>query len=310
MKTELVVGSRGSVLARRQTDDVVTRLRAAHPSLAIRVTPIRTAADSQPQQPFARLGGIGFFVKELEVALLDCRIDAAVHSMKDLPTDSQPGLVIAAVPPREDPRDVLVARDGGTLDSLPPAARVGTSSPRRGAALRAVRPDLVVVPVRGNIETRIRQVDDGRLDAVCLAAAGLLRCGLVHRITDWLPVHRAIPAPGQGALAVQVRAGDRHVYEVVRVLDHAPTRQAVLAERAVLRRMQGGCRLPLGVLAEADGDRLRLRAAVIAPDGSRVIDGGREGSVDDAEALGTALAEELLAHGAAALLPAGTEASR
>lgn len=308
MRRAFVLGSRGSALALRQTDDVVSRLRSAHRDLTFHVETIRTAADKDPERAFERLSGVGFFVKELETALLDGRIDAAVHSMKDLPTEAAPGLLIAAMPPREDPRDALVARDGLHLESLPPAARVGTSSPRRAAYLRAVRRDLTVVPVRGNVDTRIRKVDEGVLDAVCLAAAGLVRLGLAHRITQWLPTDQVLPAPGQGALGVQVRADDGRALTLVRVLDHAPTRRAVLAERAVLRRMQGGCRLPVGAYAETDGARLRLRAAVMAPDGSRVIDGARAGPASEGEALGRDLAEDLLARGAAALMPAAVEA--
>jgi hydroxymethylbilane synthase len=285
-----------------QTESVVAALRSAHPELSVRVDTFRTSADEHPERPFERLGGVGFFVKELEVALAGGRIDAAVHSMKDLPTEASPRLVIAAMPAREDPRDVLVARGGLTLESLPSAARVGTSSPRRAASLRALRADLTVVPVRGNVDTRIRKVDEGALDAVCLAAAGLLRLGLSHRITQWLPIPRVLPAPGQGALGVQIRADDGGALELVRVLDHTPTRQAVGAERAVLGRMSGGCRLPVGAFAETERGRLRLTAAVIASDGSRVIDGVREGPADDGAGVGHDLAEELLARGAGELL--------
>jgi len=302
VSSEFVVGSRGSALAVAQTERVVAALRSAHPDLMVRVENIKTSADEHPERPFDRLDGVGFFVKELEAALGDGRIDAAVHSMKDLPTDASPRLVIGATPPREDPRDVLVARNGLTLESLPSAARVGTSSPRRAASLRAIRPDLTVVPVRGNVDTRIRKVDDGVLDAVCLAAAGLVRLGLSHRITQWLSIERVLPAPGQGALGVQIRADDGGAVELVRVLDHTPTRRAVGAERAVLRRMQGGCRLPVGAFAETERGRLRLTAAVIASDGSRVISGAREGSADDGAGLGRDLAEELLGRGAGALL--------
>lgn len=305
MRHEFVVGSRGSALALSQTERVLSLLRRATGASTFRIQTIHAAADRSPDVSLANLPGVGFFVKELEVALLEERVDAAVHSMKDLPTEETPGLVIAAMPEREDPRDVLLARDGLMLPELPPRARVGTGSPRRAASLRAVRPDLEIVPVRGNVETRIRKVDEGVLDAVCLAAAGLLRLGLAHRITQWLPVDQALPAPGQGALGVQVRAADTGALGLVRVLDDRRTRQAVLAERAVLRRMQGGCRLPVGALAETDGERLFLRAAVIAPDGSQTIEGTRTGPAAEAEALGTDLAEELLAQGAGELLPDG-----
>ncbi|MGH2347928.1 MAG: hydroxymethylbilane synthase [bacterium] len=302
MKGELIVGSRGSALAMAQTEGVVSALHSAYRELRVRVETITTFADADPDQPFDRLGSVGFFVKEIEVALAEGRIDAAVHSMKDLPTEASPQLVIAATPPREDPRDVLVARGGFTLETLPPAARIGTSSPRRAAYLRAMRPDLTIAPVRGNVETRIRKMDEGLLDAVCLAAAGLVRLGLADRVSQWLPVRQMLPAPGQGALGVQVRADDSQTLERVRVLDHTPTKEAVTAERAVLRRMQGGCRLPVGAFADIEGGRLRLTAAVIASDGSRVIGGAREGATHDGAALGADLAEELLARGAAGLL--------
>jgi hydroxymethylbilane synthase len=310
MNREFVLGSRGSALAMGQTEDVVSRLRSAHPDLIVRVEIVRTTADTDPERPFEQLPGAGFFVKELETALLERRIDAAVHSMKDLPIELCGDLRIAAMPPREDPRDVLVARHGATLESLPSGARIGTSSPRRAAYLRAARPDLIAVPVRGNVDTRIRNVDEGVLDAVCLAAAGLTRLGLDHRVSQWLPIDQMLPAPGQGALGVEVRADDGDAVTALATLDDAPTRQAVLAERAVLRRVQGGCRVPVGALATIGGAGLDLRAAVIAPDGSRLIAGTRSGSAAAAEALGTDLAEELLARGAAALLPAGTEVRR
>lgn len=303
MKDVIVLGSRGSALARRQTEAVVERLRAAHPGLVIRVETIRASADQRPEDPFDRLPEVGFFVKELEVAVLEGRIDAAVHSMKDLPVEPTPGLLIGAVPPREDPRDVLVARAGLTLQTLPSGARVGTSSPRRAAYLRAARPDLIVVPVRGNVDTRLRKIHDGTVDAVCLAAAGLVRLGLAQRVTQWLPLEVALPAPGQGALGVQVRAGDVDTLNVVSASDHLPTRRAVQAERALLRRLQGGCRLPVGAVADVEGGRLSLRAAVVAPDGTRIIEGTREGAFEDAEGIGTDLAEELLARGAGALMP-------
>lgn len=305
MKGVMVFGTRGSALARRQTELLADRLRTVHPGLVIRVQTVRTSADHRPDDPFDRLPDIGFFVRELEVALREGRIDAAVHSMKDLPTEATPGLLIGAVPPREDPRDVLVAHSGRTLQTLPPGARVGTSSPRRAAYLRAARPDLVIVPLRGNVDTRLRKVDDGTVDAVCLAAAGLQRLGLAGRVTQWLAIDVALPAPGQGALGVQVRAGDVDTLEAVGPADDPPTRRAVESERAFLRRLQGGCRLPAGALAAVVGDRLSLRAAVVAPDGARVIGGTGEGASGDAERIGTALAEELLARGAGALMPSG-----
>lgn len=306
--TQFVVGTRGSTLALRQTELILTTLRSTFPTVDFRLQTVRTTADRHPDPSLEQLPGIGFFVKELELALLAGEIDAAVHSMKDLPTVPTNGLRIAAVSAREDARDVLVARDGLTLDALPRAARVGTSSPRRAAFLRVRRPDLTIVPIRGNVETRIRKVDAGEIDAVCLAAAGVRRIGLDARITAWLPLDVMLPAPGQGALGVQVRADDEGAAHTVAAADHLATRSAVEAERAVLARLQGGCRLPVGAYAEVRADRLHLRAAIAVPNGSAVVAGSRTGLVADAVALGTDLADELLSRGGqrvTALMAAG-----
>jgi hydroxymethylbilane synthase len=296
--TAFVLGTRSSALAMQQTELVLALLRAAHPEISFRVRTIRTTADRHPDRALDRLPGVGFFVKELETALLAGEIDAAVHSMKDLPSQSTQGLVIVAISEREDPRDVLVSREGLTLNALPPGARIGTSSPRRAAALRAYRHDLVVVPVRGNVETRVGKMDGNEVDAVCLAGAGLRRLGLEARITEWLPIDVMLPAPGQGALGVQVRADQALAGRLVASVDHAPTRHAVTAERAVLTRLAAGCRLPVAAYATVAGSQLVLRASVAALDGGRVVAGTREGTVAAAQPLGTSLAEELLARGA------------
>jgi len=300
--TPFVLGTRASTLAVRQTEDIVGRLRRAHPDMDFSLEHIRTTADRQPEAPFERLGEIGFFVKELEVALLEGRIDAAVHSMKDLPTMDTPDLVVAAIAQREDPRDVLVARKNSTLASLPRRARVGTSSPRRAAFLLVTRGDLEIVAIRGNVETRVRKVDGGELDAVCLAGAGLRRIGLDKRISEWLPLEVMLPAPGQGALGVQVRAGNADARRIAGSADDAAARITVEAERAVLRRLQGGCRLPMGAFAELTGQRVSLRAAVVSPDGRAIIRSERTGDAADAVALGQAVGEDLLSSGAAALI--------
>lgn len=304
---EFVVGARGSALARRQTELVLETLRQAFPELRVRIQSIRSAADRQPGRALEQLSGPGFFVKELEVALLAGEIDVAVHSMKDLPTAIPDRLTIAAITEREDPRDVLVARSGRTLDTLPAGATVGTSSPRRAAHLRALRPDLVIVPIRGNVETRIRKVETGEVDAVCLAGAGLCRLGMRARITQWLSVEVSLPAPGQGALGVEVRTEDADARRIVSASDHQPTRAAVDAERALLRRLEGGCRVPVGALARVEGNQLFLAATLAALDGSHVIRGTRSGSVDEASVVGNELAEELLANSAAAPGTVGQE---
>lgn len=295
--TQFVVGTRGSTLALRQTELILTTLRSTFPPVDFCVQTVRTTADHHPDHALDQLPGIGFFVKELELALLAGEIDAAVHSMKDLPAVPTDGLRIAAVSAREDARDVLVAREGLTLEGLPRGARVGTSSPRRAAFLRARRPDLTIVPIRGNVETRVRKVDAGEIDAVCLAAAGVRRIGLDARITAWLPLDVMLPAPGQGALGVQVRADDERATHMVGAVDHLPTRFAVEAERAVLARLQGGCRLPVGAYAEVRADRLHLQAAVAVPDGTALVAGSRSGPVADAVVLGTDLADDLLSRG-------------
>ncbi len=298
---ELVVGARGSALALRQTELVLETIRRALPELIVRIRPIRTAAERHPDRPLEQLTNPGFFMKELEVALLGGEIDVAVHSMKDLPTATPDELTVAAVTEREDPRDVLVARAGLTLETLPGGATVGTSSPRRSAYLRVQRPDLVIVPIRGTVETRLRKVETGEVDAVCLAGAGLRRLGLGDRITQWLSLDVSLPAPGQGALGVEVRANDMDARRIVSVADHRPTRAAVEAERALLRRLEGGCRAPIGALARVEGTRLVLTAMLAAVDGSQLIRGVRTGSVDEASAVGNGLAEELLTNGAGKL---------
>lgn len=303
--TPFILGTRGSRLALRQTELVAARLGEGCPDLAVRIETIRTTGDRHPEIVIGELPGVGFFVKELELALLDGTIDAAVHSMKDLPSEQTPRLVIAAIPERDDPRDALVARNGMILQDLPSGARVGTSSPRRTACLRTLRPDLTIVPMRGNVDTRVRRVDAGDVEAVCLAAAGLKRAGLAGRITQWFSVHEMIPAPGQGALGVQMREQDERAQPVAAALDHAPTRSAVMAERIVLRRLEAGCRLPLGAYAAVEGERLILRAVIISPDGRHRVDVREEAALDEWRAASDRAAEELLTRGADLLASAG-----
>src|SRR5256885_9696685 len=241
---DFVIGTRGSRLALRQTELVLQSLRDAHPEVRFTVRTIRTVADRNPDRPLDRLPDVGFFVKELEVALLAAEIDAVVHSMKDLPSAATPGLAIAAIAKREDARDVIVSRDHLTLEALPLGARLGTSSPRRPPFLRVYRPDLEIVPIRGNVETRIGKVDAGDVDAVCLAGAGLCRLGLESRITQWLPFDIVPPAPAQGALGVQVRTGDRRAAVLAGGAGHAPTPPPPPPKRAGRTRLAGGRRPP------------------------------------------------------------------
>lgn len=287
----LRVGTRASSLSRRQTDWVLQLLRRADPRVQFHVVPVRTAGD-RTSRPIAELGGVGWFTRELERALLEGAVDLVVHSLKDLPTETPGGLVVAATPPREDARDALVGR-WPTLDALPRGARVGTSSPRRRAQLLAYRRDLEVVPLRGNVDTRLRKVDAGEVEAAVLAAAGLVRGGWEDRIRQYLDPEVMLPAPAQGALAVQVRESDGPLVELIRQIDHPPTRAAVRAERAFLRALGGGCTLPVGALATVEGDRLCLRVRVLSEDGSRQVSARREGRPDDPERLGHEAAEEV-----------------
>ncbi|NLT56241.1 MAG: hydroxymethylbilane synthase [Actinomycetales bacterium] len=308
--TTVRLGTRRSVLATTQSRWVAARIREAG-GPPVELVELTTTGDVTAA-PLASLGGTGVFVSMLREALLAGEVDLAVHSLKDLPTAPAEGLVVAAVPVREDPRDVLVARDDLTLAGLPGGARVGTGSPRRAAQLRALGLGLDVVDLRGNVDTRLREVADGRLDAVVLARAGLLRLGRAGEATDVIDPALMLPAPGQGALAVECRAGDRRMLALLASLDDRATRVCVTAERAVLATLGAGCAAPLGALAELDGGagraRLRLRALVAAVDGSAVV--RRSASVPfDADAettardLGHDLADQLLDGGAAELVP-------
>ncbi|MDR5684138.1 MAG: hydroxymethylbilane synthase [Armatimonadota bacterium] len=286
------VGTRGSRLSRAQTDTVTAALSAVHPGLRCQILVLQTTGD-RSEAPLRQSGATGWFTSEIERALLERRVDLAVHSLKDLPTAPTPGLVVAAIPPREDPRDALVSQHA-SLDALPYGARVGTSSPRRAAQLRAVRRDLEVVPLRGNVDTRLRKVRDGEVDAAVLAAAGLLRGGWSEAIAQLLDPEVLLPAAGQGALAVQVREDDVELQALVAALDDPPTRAAVTAERAFLRTLAGGCSLPAGALATV-GDELVLRVLVASDDGRRVVRATRSGPVEQASGIGEAAARQVLA---------------
>ncbi len=287
----LRVGTRASSLSRRQTDWVLQLLRQRDPRLQFRVVPVRTAGD-RFSRPIPELGGAGWFTRELERALLEGVVDMVVHSLKDLPTETPSGLVLAAIPPREDARDALVGR-WPSLDALPHGSRVGTSSPRRKAQLLAYRRDLEVVPLRGNVDTRLRKVDAGEVEAAVLAVAGLVRGGWQERIRQYLDPEVMLPAPAQGALAVQVRESDGPLAELVHQIHHPPTHAAVRAERAFLRALGGGCTLPVGALATVEGDRLCLRVRLLSEDGSRQVSAYREGRPDDPDRLGGEAAEEV-----------------
>jgi hydroxymethylbilane synthase len=369
-----VIGTRGSSLAVWQAEYVAARLRDRWPGLDLCFERIRTTGDKILDVPLARVGGKALFVKEIEEALLSGRVDLAVHSMKDVPTELPPGLAIVAMPEREDPADVLISRTGARLAALPRGARVGTSSLRRQAQLLRHRPDLTIVGLRGNLDTRVRKLDSEGLDAIILAAAGVKRLGLDHLVTEALPPEVLLPAVGQGALGIEVRtssrgageqgsggargqgsggaeergrrgagakgsegAGERgsggaegpgsrgaeelgrrgaeaeqrtsgvergtlNVERVVMVLDHRETHLAVRAERAMLRRLGGGCLVPIAAWATVEGDAILLRGLIAGIDGSTLVRGDARGTTADPDGLGAALAEDLLARGGRTIL--------
>ena len=299
----LVVGTRGSALALWQTEHVVERLRAAAPGLDVHVQTIQTRGDLVHDRALSQVGGKGLFVTEIENALLSGGIHLAVHSLKDMPSQEPEGLALCAILERADPRDALVLRNGpGDLTGLPAGARVGTSSLRRRAQLLAARPDLQVLDLRGNVDTRLRKLRQGEFDAVVLAAAGLQRLGYADAVDQLLPIDLMLPAVGQGALCVQVRVGNSMLWDLLSTLDHRPTRQATAAERAFLRRLEGGCQVPIGAFARVRDGELSLRGLIAALDGSHVVSDTIRGDAEKAARWGVELAERLLTAGGAAIL--------
>ena len=292
----LTIGSRGSKLALWQADYVASRLHQLGASTRIEI--IKTTGDHLQTASLVQAGGKGLFTKEIEEALLAGAIDLAVHSLKDLPTEMPSGLAIAAIPEREDPRDALAGR---RLDQLPQGARIGTSSGRRAAQLRFLRSDLQIEPVRGNVDTRLRKLKEGQYEAIVLAAAGLLRLGLDKEIAEILSPEQVCPAPGQGALAIQTRAGA--AAELFwNELNHTPTHQAVTCERAALAALGGGCQLPIGAFARVVDEALELTAVVISHDGLHHLKAQASGPRAHPEELGRAVAQELLGRGAGQIL--------
>lgn len=306
MSNQFVIGSRGSKLALAQSEQVRARLSLGNPDVNISIAIIKTTGDVKTD-PLSVIGGKGVFTKELEDALLDKRIDIAVHSLKDLPTILPEGLVIAAISEREDPRDALVfpkAADDVSkrLRDLPVRAVIGTSSPRRLAQLKHLRPDLVIKDLRGNVDTRLRKLDEGHYDAIILATAGLRRLGMEQRITATIPTDQMTPAVGQGAIGIQTRSDDERSVELVRTLDHEATRIACTAERALLRTLGGGCQLPIAAHGVVFHHELRVDGLVASRDGSQVVRDHISGSSENAEQLGLELGKRLLERGAAGLL--------
>ena len=291
--TKIIAGTRGSALAQWQTNYIIAALQKIAPNWQIETHIIKTTGDKDQTRSLADLGGLGVFTKEIENALLACEIDLAVHSLKDLPTETAAGLVIAGIPERADPRDCIVSRHKVGLMHLPRGARIGTSSARRAAQVRALRPDAQIVPLRGNVDTRLRKSQTDEYDAVVLAAAGIERLGRANEITEYLALEKFFPDPGQGALAVEIRADDPGLMQLLSQLNHAPTRAAVMAERAFLRALGGGCRMPIGAFAEMRGADLHLSAIIASDDGARVTRGETHGDPGHAEALGAELAARL-----------------
>ncbi len=308
----IVIGSRGSKLALWQAHWVRDQLAAAGCEIEVRV--IKTTGDklqvvapndasrASVAQSVTEAGGKGLFIKEIEEALLATEIDVAVHSLKDMPTEEPAGLALGAVPRREDARDVFISRDGQPLKTLPPGARVATSSLRRQTQLRALRPDLVYVAMRGNLDTRLRKLERGDCEGLVLAAAGVHRLNLNERITHYFSLDQMCPAVGQGALAIEIRSQDLPTREAVTRLDHGETHQAIRAERAVLRRLGGGCQVPIAAYAVVEDGNLRLQALVANLDGTRLIRAQAHGFAADPEALGVTVAEDLLRQGAREIL--------
>ena len=300
-KNEILLGTRSSLLALSQANWVKKRLEEQNSGITITLVHIKTTGDKL-DIPLFKLGGKGLFVKEIEEALLREEIDLAVHSAKDLPADIPEGLTLMSFPERGDPRDALISGDGKKFRDIPPGGRVGTGSLRRKAQLLHQRPDLEVVPLRGNIDTRLKKLSALKLDAVILASAGLWRMGWEDQISEYFDFEVMLPAIGQGVLAIEGRIGDERVHSVVAGLDHLPTKDAALAERAFLKRLGGGCQVPIAGLAKAESGRLSFTGLVAAVDGQKIVKGKIEGPSKESEALGDKLAKELLGRGAEEIL--------
>lgn len=298
----LRIATRKSPLAIWQAEHVTRRLQQLHPQLQIELVRMSTSGDKLHDSPLSQVGGKGLFVKELEQGLLSGAADIAVHSMKDVPVELPPGLHLPVILQREDPRDAFVSNNYASIDALPPGARLGTASLRRQCQLRARRPDLDIVTLRGNVNSRLAKLDAGDFAAIMLAAAGLIRLGMGARITRLLEPGESLPAIGQGAIGIECREGDSRVLELVGALDHVPTHICVRAERALNIRLHGGCQVPIAGFAELGHGVILLRGLVGSLDGQRFVRGDISGKPEDAEELGTALAEDLLARGAGEIL--------
>ncbi len=302
MPASLKIGTRGSKLALWQANWVRTELEKAHPDITVELVIIKTKGDKIQDVPLAKVGGKGLFVKEIEEALLAGRIDLAVHSMKDMPGDIPPGLCIGPVPERELPMDVLISGNGKKLDDLAKGASIGTSSLRRAAQLLNLRPDIRIIPLRGNLDTRLRKLDEGQMDAIVLAAAGIRRLGLADRVTEYLDPTHMLPAVAQGALCIEIRESDPETENLVGILNHPETRTVVLGERAFLHRLEGSCQVPVAGHGTLENGWFTIRGLVANLAGTVVLQESVTGPADRAQAIGIELAEKLLARGADRIL--------
>jgi len=298
------IATRKSPLALWQAEFVKARLQQEHPGLVVELLGMSTKGDKILDTPLAKVGGKGLFVKELEVAMLEGRADIAVHSMKDVPMEFPDGLSLPIICEREEPKDAFVSNNFASLDALPNGAKVGTSSLRRQCQLRSLRPDLEILDLRGNVNTRLSKLDQGDYDAIILAGAGLIRLGMSDRIRELMPIKVSLPATGQGAVGIECRTGDDETLALLQPLNHRESSICVRAERAMNRGLEGGCQVPIAGFAELTGDKLLLKGLVGSPDGSKIISDQVQGVADDAEALGQALAERLLSQGAGDILKA------
>lgn len=305
MSDQLVrIATRESPLALWQAEFIKAELEKAHPGIQVELLGMTTRGDQILDSPLAKVGGKGLFVKELETALLEGRADIAVHSMKDVPMEFPEGLGLSIICEREDPRDAFVSNQFNSIDELPAGAKVGTSSLRRQCQLRTSRPDLEILDLRGNVNTRLRKLDEGQYDAIILASAGLIRLEMEDRIRQRIAVEASLPAGGQGAVGVETRTDDARMQALLAPLHHQPTADRVLAERAMNRRLEGGCQVPIACYAVEEGEQLWLRGLVGKPDGSVMLVSDKRADRADAEALGIAVAEALLEQGAGEILAA------
>jgi len=302
MKKKITIATRGSMLALWQANHIKDSIEEAHPGTAVELLKIKTTGDKILDVPLAMVGGKGLFVKEIEEALIDGRADLAVHSLKDVPTELPEGLGLAAITEREDSRDALISNGKKTLAELPEGAKIGSSSLRRQCQLLKVRPDLNIVSLRGNLDTRIKKVEAGEFDAIILAAAGMRRLGWEERITECISPDILLPAIAQGALGIETRNDDGQTNEIISFLNHSETAAAVKAERALLKRLEGGCQVPIAAYGELEDEQLRLRGLVGSLDGKTLITDELRGRVAEPESLGIDLAENLLDRGAGEIL--------